>query len=219
MLVASTKSLPFLPSISQTPRMTSNPLCAACRQMFRVRCHRTGRSSELYRAHHTPSIRNTPRLFSTNRSLSASQVPPKVSRQTPLEYQPKPPPAKVTTKEDPNAPAPSQGKESDTPSSDTSSRSTPTNTLGKELRRRLPTDFTETYVVYGVCDTLVKECARQADYTVPQVRQKGVEVPKTKDQEDLGVGTGWWYESERHIPLNFCHPLPPQNPSELDLSY
>ena len=67
--------------------------------------------------------------------------------------------------------------------------------MAKELRKRAPA-LTETYVAYGVCEVLVKECARQADYTIPQVREKNVEVPKTKDQEDLGVGTGWWFESK-----------------------
>lgn len=67
--------------------------------------------------------------------------------------------------------------------------------LAKGLRARAG-NFTETYVAYGVCDRLVKECARQADYTIPQAREKNVEVPKTKDGEDLGVGTGWWFESK-----------------------
>ena len=181
--------------------MTSNPLCAACRQIFRLQYRPTRRSSEVYRAHYKPSIRNTPRLFSTNRLLSASQATPKASRPTPREYQPKPPPTNPAPKEDPNAAAPSQGKESDTPPKDTT-----TTSIGKELRKRLPTDLTETYIAYGVCETLVKECARQADYTIPQVRQKNVEIPKTKDQEDLGVGTGWWFESERHISHSLSSP-------------
>lgn len=67
--------------------------------------------------------------------------------------------------------------------------------LAKGLRERA-TSFTETYVAYGVCEKLVQECARQADYTIPQAHEKGVEIPKTKDGEDLGVGTGWWFESE-----------------------
>jgi len=61
--------------------------------------------------------------------------------------------------------------------------------------RKLAPSFTETYVAYGACEKLVKECARQADYTIPQAHEKNVDVPKTKDGEDLGVGTGWWFES------------------------
>lgn len=54
--------------------------------------------------------------------------------------------------------------------------------------------MTETYVAYGVTEGLVKECAKQADYSIPQAKQRGVEIPKTKDGQDLGIGTGWWYE-------------------------
>ena len=67
--------------------------------------------------------------------------------------------------------------------------------IAQQLHRRLPS-VTETYVAYGVCDKLVKECARQADYTIPQAHDRNVEIPKTKDGEDLGVWTGWWVESE-----------------------
>ena len=40
----------------------------------------------------------------------------------------------------------------------------------------------------------MKECARQADYTIPQIKENGLETPKSKDGEDIGVGKGWWYE-------------------------
>lgn len=63
--------------------------------------------------------------------------------------------------------------------------------------------MTETYVAYGACERLVKECARQADYTIPQAREKDVEIPKTKDGEDLGVGTGWWFESSFSLEATF----------------
>ncbi|KAL2355776.1 ubiquinol-cytochrome C chaperone-domain-containing protein [Cryomyces antarcticus] len=53
---------------------------------------------------------------------------------------------------------------------------------------------TETYVAYGVTENLFKECSRQAEYTIPQVLEKGGVAPKTEAGEDLGVGTGWWYE-------------------------
>ena len=55
---------------------------------------------------------------------------------------------------------------------------------------------TETYVAYGACEILVKECARQADYEVPQRNLKDVPIPRTDDGQDLGVGKGWWYESQ-----------------------
>ena len=67
--------------------------------------------------------------------------------------------------------------------------------IAKELRKRA-SSVTETYVAYGACEKLIKECARQADYSIPQAQERGIEVPKTKDGEDLGVGTGWWYDSK-----------------------
>ena len=41
---------------------------------------------------------------------------------------------------------------------------------------------------------LFEACSSQADYRIPQLSQKGVQVPKTEAGEDLGVGEGWWYE-------------------------
>jgi len=67
--------------------------------------------------------------------------------------------------------------------------------IATEVRKRA-SSVTETYIAYGVSEKLVKECARQADYTIPQAREKGVEIPKTKDGEDLGIGTGYWYDSK-----------------------
>ena len=60
--------------------------------------------------------------------------------------------------------------------------------------RRLLPSVTETYVAYSVTERLVKECSRQADYSIPQRKEKDGIIPKTKDGEDLGVGSGWWYE-------------------------
>ena len=64
--------------------------------------------------------------------------------------------------------------------------------MAQELRRRA-TRTTETYIAYGATEMLVKECARVGNYSIPQTQEKGVETPKTKDGEDLGVGEGWWY--------------------------
>ena len=58
--------------------------------------------------------------------------------------------------------------------------------------------MTETYAAYSATDKLLKECARPADYNIPQAGKKGLEIPKTKEGEDLGVGKGWWYEG-RHL--------------------
>ncbi|KAB8349474.1 hypothetical protein FH972_023501 [Carpinus fangiana] len=50
------------------------------------------------------------------------------------------------------------------------------------------------------CTTLFKECARQADYSIPQAFIANAEIPKTTAGEDLGEGTGWWYEALRLTP-------------------
>ena len=69
-----------------------------------------------------------------------------------------------------------------------------TRKLAVEARRRLPS-VTETYIAYGVTEKLVKECARQAAYSIPKRNEKDAQMPKTKNGEDLGVGEGWWYQS------------------------
>lgn len=68
--------------------------------------------------------------------------------------------------------------------------------VAEKVRKTAPVT-TETYIAYGVCASLVKECARQADYNIPQAEQKDrSEIPKSKNGEDLGVGKGWWYEGK-----------------------
>ena len=79
----------------------------------------------------------------------------------------------------------------------------PSKKLGNELRKRAP-GVTETYVAYGITESLVRECARPADYTIPQAGQKNVELPKTGAGEDLGVGKGWWYEGMPFSMLLYC---------------
>lgn len=61
--------------------------------------------------------------------------------------------------------------------------------------RENATSFTETYVAYGATEALFKECARQADYYVPQAFDNDAEPPTNSDGEHIGQGTGWWYES------------------------
>jgi len=65
--------------------------------------------------------------------------------------------------------------------------------LAKAILPR-PGTTAETYVAYGLTQKLFEACSRQADYRIPQLSQKGVQVPKTEEGEDLGVGEGWWYE-------------------------
>lgn len=54
----------------------------------------------------------------------------------------------------------------------------------------------ETYVSYGFTQKLYEACSSQADYKIPQLSQKGAEVPKTEGGEELGVGEGWWYKGK-----------------------
>ncbi|PLN83252.1 hypothetical protein BDW42DRAFT_192356 [Aspergillus taichungensis] len=63
-----------------------------------------------------------------------------------------------------------------------------------------PGSSTENYVAYGMTQKLFEACSTQADYSIPQVAQKGAQVPKTEGGEDLGVGTGWWYEELGLLP-------------------
>lgn len=161
--------------------MAPHSICAVCRLVFGVQ---SCQLATLIRARNAYSSRqNSPRLFSTSRFLSGSPA-------TPRPYQPKPSPANPETPKDPNS-VPPEGRQFGLPTT-----AAPGHSIAKELRKRA-SSVTETYVAYGVCENLVKECARQAEYTIPQAHTKNVEIPKTKDGEDLGVGTGWWFESER----------------------
>ncbi|KAI4158701.1 MAG: hypothetical protein LQ342_007222 [Letrouitia transgressa] len=79
------------------------------------------------------------------------------------------------------------------------SKTSPTKKLAQEFRKLAP-NFTETYVAYDATASLIKECARQADYTIPERMEKDVEIPRTANDEDLGVGTGWWYDTLGLVP-------------------
>ena len=67
-------------------------------------------------------------------------------------------------------------------------------TIAEQLRKRAST-ATETYTAYGACEKLIKECARQAQYNIPEEQRKKVYIPKPEDGEDIGRGQGWWYNS------------------------
>ncbi|KAK4974791.1 hypothetical protein LTR28_009954, partial [Elasticomyces elasticus] len=66
--------------------------------------------------------------------------------------------------------------------------------LAQAVRHSNLGGVTEPYVAYGATEKLIRQCASQADYDIPQVREKDGVVPKTGAGEDLGVGRGWWYE-------------------------
>lgn len=78
--------------------------------------------------------------------------------------------------------------------------------LAKSLRSAAKST-TETYVTYGLTESLFKSCAAQAPYTIPDDQRMGVYTgkgpPKNSRQEDVGVpdpavvlGQGarsWWF--------------------------
>src|SRR4051812_43847630 len=72
--------------------------------------------------------------------------------------------------------------------------------------RLIPGRFTRTYTAYGLTEILYEACRSQADYSIPQASDPEAEIPKTDDGEDLGVGTGWWYEGTNE---HFTHSLDP----------
>lgn len=75
-----------------------------------------------------------------------------------------------------------------------------TKVIAQEIRNIAPS-FTETYVAYGVCEELIKECVRVADYNIPQASDMNVEIPKNEKGEDVGIGESWWYTSKsRNVP-------------------
>jgi len=61
-------------------------------------------------------------------------------------------------------------------------------------------DIGETYIAHGATEALFKECARQADYIVPEAFEGDKEIPKNAAGEDIGQGTGWWYEGMSPAP-------------------
>jgi len=163
--------------------MASTSVCTTCRQVMRQHL-RQPRQTAVFHQSRTANFRiyDSPRQLSTSHLLSAVQASAR-----PIAAKVPPPPTSSAIPEASGAVLP----ENTTPPPALN----PVAGLAKGLRERA-SSFTETYVAYGVCENLVKECARQADYTIPQAHEKDVEIPKTKDGEDLGVGTGWWFESE-----------------------
>ncbi|KAL4749364.1 hypothetical protein BDW72DRAFT_134867 [Aspergillus terricola var. indicus] len=63
-----------------------------------------------------------------------------------------------------------------------------------------PGGAAEQYIAYGMTQRLFEACSKQGDYTIPQLEEKGAQVPKTEAGEDLGVGEGWWYKELGLVP-------------------
>ena len=75
-------------------------------------------------------------------------------------------------------------------------KASPIARMVETIKEKTPAGFRENYVAYGVCELLVKECARVAEYKVPQAANLDEEIPKTEKNEDIGIGTGWWYDGK-----------------------
>ncbi|KAI9791081.1 MAG: Protein cbp3, mitochondrial [Peltula sp. TS41687] len=67
--------------------------------------------------------------------------------------------------------------------------------VAQEVRKRAPVGVTETYIAYGATQKLYKECAAQADYTIPEAADQKGEIPKTAGGIDRGV--------DLHLPATF----------------
>lgn len=170
--------------------MASNAHCAAClrglRQQFRSKVHLFCNSNDSAvitkkQACNTSPPKSGPkaRYFSISSSIRSVQ---QTSKQNQPAAAQRPPPSLPSN---PLTTSSREPKESPTPSS-------PLN-IAAEIRKRAKLT-TETYIAYGACENLVKECARHADYTILQAGEKGGGTPRSKDGEDFGVGKGWWYE-------------------------
>lgn len=61
-------------------------------------------------------------------------------------------------------------------------------------------DVFRNYDAINSTEFLFKECASQADYIVPQAFERKGKIPKTAAGEDIGEGSGWWYESMYNAP-------------------
>ena len=208
-LLTTTKRVYHHTHTTHSAAMASSTLCTSCRQALRQEVGQFRRAQAPYQARAKYSkLLNPSRPFTTRHSLSAAQASAK-------QKEPAPRPHLAIPKSSKIAPQPRQKAEQSSPaakfppqipskkeSATVAFLEQPARTIAKELRKRA-THTTETYVAYGVCEKLVKECARQADYTIPQARDKNAEIPKTKDDEDLGIGTGWWYESKHASPLRW----------------
>lgn len=158
--------------------MSSGYVCSTCRQVLKLRLRQAPQNQAISRERISTSAH---RLLSTARILQAAQAK---AYQKPSSGSAAKARTSSTPTTYPKTPEPSPG-----------SSFSPAQSIARELRKRAgPT--TETYIAYGVCEKLVKECARVANYRIPQAQQKNTDIPKTKDGEDLGVGDGWWYGSK-----------------------
>lgn len=58
----------------------------------------------------------------------------------------------------------------------------------------LPRNATQPYAIFGATETIYKACSAPAAYTISQEVRKKDEVPMTEDGEEIGVGSGVWFD-------------------------
>ncbi|KAL8783943.1 MAG: hypothetical protein Q9213_004273 [Squamulea squamosa] len=157
-------------------------------------------------------------IYRQSKHNSYTRTPPSITACRPFSVSPSSSAAPATSKYLPSAAAPPSSTKPPSPRphipktkaataiatasppvDETGSKSSPSKPVPASLKlaaevRKRATSVTETYIAYSVCEKLIKECASQADYTIPQRHEKDGVVPKGADGEDLGVGKGWWYE-------------------------
>ncbi|OAL75021.1 hypothetical protein A7D00_0619 [Trichophyton violaceum] len=61
-------------------------------------------------------------------------------------------------------------------------------------------DTDSTYISYGIADRLFTNCSEQADYSISKKLRKADQVPKAESGEEIGEGSGWWYEELGLLP-------------------
>ncbi|KAK3322508.1 ubiquinol-cytochrome C chaperone-domain-containing protein [Apodospora peruviana] len=76
--------------------------------------------------------------------------------------------------------------------------------LGRAIRESVGLGRLNTYVSYGITERLVKQCIRQADYTISKELRKNEAVPLAADGEEIGESTGEsiWHDNF-HLPPTF----------------
>lgn len=170
------------------PQMASNFICTACLRVLRQQSRHARRVYPL-----TINVQVRPSI--PHPSIRSFSIPPFLLSPQTAQRPPSAPSMPTRLVNDSIAPTAEAGQQSDSPSA--------VDKLAAEVRKHASAT-TETYVAYGVCETLANECARQADYTMPQALEEGASIPRTKNGEHIGVGKGWWYEGNS-LPPSISH--------------
>jgi len=192
-------------SLSSAFQMASNYVCQACLRTLKPQrssslavrginysLNLRGRKLTNQKLETTPISRRfrlaypLSRSFQTSIRLNAASNPSPLPRETTDEV---PQPSVQTPKDPKGEPA------SPTTKAQVAGRVPKASQLASAIRRRA-TGITETYVAFGSTESLLKECAAQASYTLPNTADKSATITKTPDGQDLGIGKGWWYEGK-----------------------